>query len=210
MRSGTQAVKEGFDFRVFCIMLCLCLGVSMPPGAHASLVGSDDAEENYVLEPGDRLEIKIFPDDDYIKGGETEISTEGNVTLPLVGKIPVAGLTVIDAERAIAQVLDQDYLVNPEVVIAVQQFKTRSFVVLGMVNRPGTYSFPQGATRVTLLQAVSIAGGFSEIANIKKIKIVRQSSGEVLRANAEDIIGGRTADIELQPNDVVHVSESMF
>jgi polysaccharide export outer membrane protein len=173
-----------------------------------SLLG--DSEEEYYLQPGDSVKIDIFPADDYIKGGRMEVSSEGNVTIPLVGKIPVAGKTAVEAEREIAEILGRDYLVNPEVTIAVKRYVSRAFVVLGSVKKPGTYTFPEGATRFTLLQAISLAGGFSDVANIKKIKVMRKKTGDVIRANAENIIKGKDPDVELTVDDVIHVSESLF
>lgn len=168
--------------------------------------------QSYNLQAGDRLTVKIYPEDEYIKGGEMEVSTEGNVTLPLVGKIPVAGKTVANAQRDIADILSRDYLVDPEVVIEVLQYKQQTFVVLGQVRKPGTYEMPPGLTSITLLQAISIAGGFSDVANTKKIKIMRKSANntQTVTANAESIMAGKESDVEIEPNDIVHVYESLF
>lgn len=176
--------------------------------AEESSASSVDA--SYTLQPGDKLNIKIYPDDEYLKGGEAEVSTEGTITLPLIGKIPVSGKTVSEAEKIVSDTLDEGYLVNPQVVIEMLSYQASSFVVLGQVLKPGTYDFPPGAKKLTLLKAISLAGGFSDIANIKKIRIVRKSTGETMDANAEEIISGGASDIEIKPNDVVHVSESRF
>lgn len=166
--------------------------------------------KSYPLQPGDKISIKIYPEDEFIKGGETEVSSEGTVTLPLIGKVPVVQKTVQEAEHAVAALLEQDYLVDPQVVIEVLKYQSGNFVVLGQVMKPGTYTFKPGAMNVTLLEAISTAGGFSEIANIKKIKIRRKTTGEVLDVNAEEIISGRRPDLLINADDVVHVSESLF
>ena len=173
---------------------------------------SDRQDKSYQLQIGDHIHMKIYPEDEYFKDSDMEISSEGNITLPLVGKVEVAGKTIIEAEKILAKLLDADYLVNPEVVIRVQDYKKQSIVILGQVRKPGTYEFPPGESKMSLLQAVSLAGGFSEVANIKKIKIVRRAEGEnrVIRANAENIISGKEADIPLNPGDVISVSESLF
>lgn len=168
--------------------------------------------DDYLLQPGDRVNIKIYPEDAYLKGGEIDISSEGNITLPLAGRINVAGKKVAEAERKIADILDADYLVNPEVVVEVLEYKKQSFVVLGQVKKPGTYQFSAGSTHMTLLQAVSMAGGFSDIANVKKIKIIRGEGDKkkVIDADAEAMINGSESDIDLEAGDVIHVSESLF
>lgn len=174
-----------------------------------------EKDKDYVLQPGDRIKITIYPEDEIIRGTTMEVSSEGNITLPLAGKFNVAGKSAIDAEHEIAEVLDRDYLVNPEVVIEVSEKyaaeKEKTVVLLGQVKSPGSHPFPK-AGRFTLLQAIAVAGGFSDVANIKKIKIVRGGSekGEVLRANAEAIISGNAPDIELEDGDIINVAESIF
>lgn len=164
------------------------------------------------IEPGDKLMIKIYPEDAYVHGGEMDVTPEGNVTLPLVGKFKVGGKTINQASEDLREIIDRDYLVNPEVVIQVMGFKEQSFVVLGQVRKPGTYQFPPDDKKFTFLQAISMAGGFSEVANIKKVRIVRQEDGQrkIMRLNAEQIISGDEEDPQLTSGDVINVSESLF
>ena len=167
------------------------------------------------IEIGDKLRIKIYPEDEFIKSTDTEVSSEGSVTLPLLGKVNVQGLKTIDAVREIVQVLAADYLVNPVVVIEVAEEVTerekRSVAILGQVTKPGTYNFPP-EQKLTLLRVISMAGGFSDIANVKKIKVIRKENGKtrIVQANAESIIAGKDPDIELEPGDVINVGESFF
>lgn len=173
---------------------------------------TDKKRGDYRLQPGDKIFVKIYPEDQYIQGGDMEITPEGNITLPLMGKFNLKGKTVSEASSELQQIIDRDYLVNPEVVIEVKGFKEQSFVILGQVRKPGTYQFPPSERKFTFLQAVSMAGGFSEVANIKKVKIIRQSGGarKILRINAEKIVSGEDPDVDLQSGDVIHVSESLF
>ncbi len=202
------------------LFMCLMRNPALfagPQSADASLLASKkEVEKAYVLEAGDRIRVKIYPDDPFIRGGDMQISSDGNITLSLLGKVHVEGKPVNEVERLLSEKIDQDYIVSPEVVIEVLQFREKSVVLLGEVRKPGTYPFPQGATQMTLLEAVSLAGGFSDIANIKKVKIIRkraEGTGEVkeiLHANAEAIISGEQEDVPLESGDVVHVSESLF
>ncbi len=172
-------------------------------------------DKEYVLQKGDKIKITIYPEDTVIKGAAMEISSEGNITLPLVGKVEVAEKSAIEAQHAIAEILERDYLVNPEVVIEVaEKFATekdKAVVLLGQVKSPGSHPFPKNG-RFTLLQAIAVAGGFSDVANIKKIKIIRGGAekGKVIRANADSIISGTTPDIELEDGDIINVAESIF
>ncbi len=169
---------------------------------------------NYKIQPGDQLLIKIYPEDPYMHGGDVEVTPEGNITLPMIGKVNVSGKSINMLSDELQAVIDRDYLVNPEVVIQIKGFKEASFVILGQVRKPGTYDFPAGDKKFTFLQAVSMAGGFSEVANIKKVKIVRQDEvtkqRKILRLNAERIISGDEQDPQLESGDVINVAESLF
>lgn len=188
---------------------------SSPPSAPAPSEGPGGGKKAKRIQVEDRLRVKIYPEDEYIKGGEVEVSTEGTITLPLVGKITVQGRRVSEAEEEIARILQKDYLVSPVVVIEVMKRvsekdkKTAS--ILGQVHKPGSYEIPSDKG-MTLLELISQAGGFTEIANVKKIKIIRKEGGKAqgIHANAESIISGKDPDIELRPDDVVHVGESFF
>ncbi len=172
------------------------------------------ARKAHRLEVGDKLRIKIYPEDQYIKGGDTEVSGEGTVTLPLLGRIQVAGLPLTDAEREITRLLAEDYLVNPVVVIELLTGGAEGKLtvsVLGQVKKPGPVDYPVDK-KPTLLEVISMAGGFSEIANTKKIKVIRKTQGrtQVIHANAESIISGKDSDVEIEPDDIIHVGESFF
>lgn len=167
------------------------------------------------IEVGDHLIIKIYPEDSYIKGGEMEVSSEGTITLPLVGKVKVEGMQIVDAERELVRILAQDYLVDPVVVIEIKglggEKAKKSVSILGQVQKPGSYDIPP-REKLTLLRLISMAGGFTDVANVKKIKVIRKENTktQVIHANAEAIISGKKPDIELTEEDVVHVGESFF
>lgn len=166
------------------------------------------------LEVGDRLLIKIFPEDQFIKGGDMEVSSEGDITLPLIGKVKAEGKQATQVEKEVQDMLAKDYLVNPVVVIEVTRIvkrESRSVSILGQIQKPGTYEINPDS-KLTLLQLISMAGGFTDVANVKKIKIIRKQGDkiQVIRANAEAIISGSEPDIELMEQDVIHVGESFF
>ncbi len=208
--------------KIFSGVLVLMMALPMVLRAEEIPIGAADAAiktenekgsgDDYKLHAGDRIMVKIYPEDTYIHGGEVQLSPDGNITLPLIGKVKVVDKTTLEAARVIQVILDRDYLVDPEVVVEIMTYKEQSFVILGQVNKPGTYQIPVGSTEVTFLQAISLAGGFSDVANIKKVKIIRTENGQkkIIRVNAEAIISGKEEDQELKPGDVVHVSESMF
>ena len=169
-------------------------------------------QEEYRLKKGDRIKVTIYPEDEYVRGGEVLITDNGDIRIHTVGKVNVADKTVLEAEGLITEVL-RDYFVEPAVVIELLESKEMSIVILGQVRRPGTYPMPMGQNRFTLMEAIALAGGFSELANIKKITITtKDKEGNALRkkANADDILQGEEDDVELYPNDIVNVPESLF
>lgn len=169
-------------------------------------------DKKYVLRNGDRLNVAVFPEDEYIKGGEVTISEEGNIRISTAGKFTVAGKTIAETEAEILVVLEE-YFVDPEVTIEVLAAQEMTVVLLGEIKQPGTYPIPVGRSQFTLMEGIALGGGFSEIANIKKITITRKTeNGQNIRiqANAEAIIQGQEEDVDLQADDIVHVKESFF
>ena len=201
----------------FCVFGLILLAKFVTAAESTNVMSAHSADpvdkEGYSLQIGDRVKIKIFPADEYIKGGEYQIGPSGNINMPFLGRVKIDEMSLSEAAHHLAKIIDKDYIVNPEVVIEVsQQGIKRSFTILGQVRGPGTYDFPIDAKHFTLLKAISRGGGFSDVANIKKIKIIRVKDDEnqVMRINAEDIIKGKKEDILIFPEDTIHVSESFF
>ncbi|MBI4115780.1 MAG: polysaccharide export protein [Candidatus Omnitrophica bacterium] len=172
------------------------------------------SKEAYKIQIADKLKVKIYPEDEYIKGGDVEVSSEGTISLSLIGRVQVEGLNLIEAEKRIVEILAEDYFVNPVVIVELAdiQKNIKAVAILGQVAKPGSYEFPPGK-KLTLLQLISMAGGFTDVANASKLKVIRKEkdgSTRVIQANAQSIIAGKESDIELEPDDVIHVSESFF
>jgi len=171
-------------------------------------------DPDHQLQAGDKIKVTIYPIDEHLKGGEMQVSPDGNITFPLIGKYSIAGKTVLEASRELVKIINADYLVDPEVVIETLAVRHTSVAVsvLGSVKQPGNYDVVTKSKYVTLLQAILYAGGFSDVANIKKIKIIREANGETksIHVNAEHIINGDKRDVKLEEDDIVHVGESFF
>lgn len=166
---------------------------------------------DYVIQPSDLLSVQVFQEDDLKR--EVRVSQEYSVTLPLIGKVVLKGKTVHQAETMIRDLYDRDYLVNPQVTIVVTDYAKRSVNVLGSVGSPGVIVFPQ-EQGLTLLDAISRAGGFSRLADRKHVKITRTNAdgkAETFIINADDLIQGKSNNTWLLlVNDVVFVPESIL
>lgn len=163
-------------------------------------------EENYRLAPNDLLEVRIFQEPDL--DTKAPVSADGKIALPLVGEVSVGGRTVAEAVSLVKAAYRDGFLVNPQVGITVAEYGKRQFTVLGQVARPGVYIFPDGR-KLTLLEAIGMAGGYTRIASPSRITI-RRSGGEPVRVDGKKIASGEAASVEVRVGDIINVGESIF
>ena len=150
----------------------------------------------YVLGPGDKLKLTVFGETDL--SGDFTIDGAGFIRLPLVGEVRAAGYTSQQLEGAIAAILSPAYLKTPRLAVEVASY--RPFYIIGAVNRPGQYPY---VDHMNALNAIALAGGFTQAAVESVIFIRREGSNEEIEARAD-----RTTDI--RPGDVVKVHTTIF
>ncbi len=175
-----------------CGLLAACSAglANLPPLASA-------ASAEYLLQPGDELQVSVQNVSD--ASGTYVIDGNGSISLPLLQDVQVAGLSLRASERAIADgYLRRGLLNNP--VVSVQPATLRPFYVIGEVNNPGEHPYRQG---MTVLSAVSAAGGYTYRAHEGEVEIVRSVDGREVRARAG-------ADAVLMPGDHIRVHERWF
>ena len=143
---------------------------------------------------------------------KVRVSPDGVITFPLAGSVKVGGLDVPHAEAALTEQLKK-YLINPQVSVFIKEYGNKIIYVLGEVQRPGSYPIPTEA-RLSVLEAVTLAGGFTQYAAQDRTRIIRKKSGksETLTVEVSAITkrGDKSQDLSLEPNDVVFVPESLF
>jgi len=165
---------------------------------------------SYLLSANDLIKMSVFEENDL----ETtvRISSDGTVTFPLIGVVKVAGKTPQAAAGVIRDLYAKDYLVNPQVNLVVIEYAKRRFIILGQVQRPGTFDMPDRDS-VNLLQAVGMAGGYTRIADPGKITVKRNSNGKeaVIKINGKRMASGEeNSDFQVLPGDLITVGESLF
>ena len=166
-------------------------------------------ESDYVLVVGDVVELNVFREPDLTT--QATIARDGSVQLPLIREVQLAGLSIRDAREMLRQLYDKKFLVDPQVFLNVVKYAQRKFTIMGQVARPGSYEL-QGGERMDLLEAIGLDGGFTRIANRGRV-IIQRREGEgvtAIKANAKRMADGKEAPIEVQPGDVITVSESWF
>lgn len=173
----------------------------------SSISRSDD----YVLQPLDLLELKVFQEPTMDR--QVRMSRESVVSLPLIGRVVLDGLTIRAAEGLIRDLYDRDYLVNPQINLVVIEYARRTVNVLGSVASPGEIEFPR-EEGLNLMDAISRAGGFTRLADRRKIKLTRKlKSGKIENhiINGDDLIAGDSANQwRLETDDLIYVPERLL
>ncbi len=168
---------------------------------------------DYLLQPQDTLRVQVYQEDDINKQGEVSISQEFTIFLPLIGNINLKGKTARQAEVMIRDLYDKDYLVKPQVSVIVTKYAERSVNVFGAVNSAGRKLFPP-ERGLTILDAISLAGGHSRLADLKKVKLTRSTGdGDPITTtiNVDEIMkGGGKDSVRLNPDDVIFVGERLL
>lgn len=154
-------------------------------------------EEAYTLNAGDAIRIYVYGEPD-LTFPQLLIGPNGRISYPFLGDLTVAGKTADELQQILTDGLKPDYLVDPRISVSIVRY--RPFFVNGEVNRPGGVDFQPG---LTLRKAISLAGGFTERANRKKILLIADDDPE-RRERVVDL------DYRVQPGDILTVQDTFF
>ena len=132
-----------------------------PQAAASPKVATDDP--NYIIGPQDMLDINVWKEPDVSRS--VPVRPDGKISLPLVNDVQAAGLTPQQLANQISAGLTK-FMTNPQVTVIVSQINSQRIYVMGQVARVGAYQLIPG---MTVLQALSDAGGFNAFANVRKI-----------------------------------------
>ena len=169
------------------------------------------APAGYLLSPNDLIGVEVFGEDDLRTSGR--LNPEGNLSIPLLGSVQLAGLTLTQAAAKLTDLYGKDYLVNPKVNVTLAGFAKRRFTIMGQVNRPGSYEMPdESPGGIDLLEAVALAGGLTQYAAPQRTNVRRQTSNgeEILRVNAKRMAKGGHGAFRVLPGDTITIGESIF
>lgn len=178
---------------------CLMAGAALPVSA------AEGERSSGVIGYMDNVEIRVFREDDLTTRGQ--LSADGTITMPLIGAVRIQGLTTDQAASAIKRKLADGWLVKPEVSVSIEARIRKTVTVLGQAQRPGVFELPANR-KLTVVEAIGMAGGMTRIANAKKVTLKR--GGQVQVLNLKEITSGKGADIPLQDGDMITIPESLF
>jgi polysaccharide export outer membrane protein len=169
-------------------------------------------EESSTVGPGDVFALTIV--------GESNIPTEyqvrqdGNVMLPYLKSMHVEGMEPEQIEELIrTRLIGEKFLQDPIVIVRMRQYNSKHITILGQVARPGSFPFGTG---MTMIQAISMAGGFNSISRRGQVSLKRKlKKGDktvtrTVIVNVDSIIEGDAQDILLQAGDQIYVPERIF
>jgi len=149
----------------------------------ASVVPAPVDPKTYKVGAEDVLMVRVWREPEL--SGPQVVRPDGKFSLPLIGEVEAAGLTPVEISAAIIKTLEK-FIQRPEVLVSVQQVNSKRFYISGEVNRPGVFPL---VVPTTIMQALTMAGGFRDFANTKKIVIMRGT--ERIPFNYKDVIKGK-------------------
>lgn len=185
------------------ISMQACGGSRLPSSGAPEAAGNDTS-----LGAGDVFDVRVFGEEELT--GSYRVAQDGSIDFPLVGRLAVEGLEPTQiADLVTGRLRDGQFMMNPQVSVLVREYNSKRISVLGSVTRPGTFSMTAG---LTLVQAISLAGGFTSLASRNDIVVTRRVNGELRRYNvrADDVTEGRSDDFPLGAGDTIYVPERVF
>ena len=197
----------------FSLLLALCMGaqeaasrqhpqaITSAANELAKKVATQDP--SYVIGSQDMLDVSVWREPDFSR--TVPVRPDGKISLPLLNDMQAAGLTPSQLAAELTKSLNK-FVTNPQVTIIVTQINSQRFYILGEAARPGAYTL---IPEMTILQALSNAGGFTPYANSKKIYLLREENGkqQKLSFNYKDVVAGKRTEqnIVLKNGDTIVV-----
>ena len=160
--------------------------------------------ESYVIGAEDTISVYVWKEPDMSKS--VPVRPDGMISLPLIGEVKAAGYTPVQLQDVLADTMKK-YVSDPQVTVVVEKIASLSFNIVGEVNHPGYFPLTR---RMTVLDAIALAGGFKDFAKTTKVYVLRTAadgSQERLPFNYKQVIKGQNPqqNIELQPRDTIVV-----
>ena len=173
-----------------------------------SRASTEAGEDDTTLGPGDTFEVRVYGEEDL--SNKYRVAQDGTIDFPLIGRVEVAAREPTEVADMIASRLrDGEVLREPQVSVLVEEYNSKRISVMGAVSQSGTFAMRSG---LTVVQAISLAGGFTPLANRNGTVITRRVGGDLKRFNVrvEDMTRGEADDVLLRAGDIVYVPERLF
>jgi polysaccharide export outer membrane protein len=189
-----------------CSIFLLVLGCG--PKVDNSRVKLPDPVESTTLGPGDVFTLDMVGEQDLPR--DFQVASDGSVDFPYVHRLKVQGLEPQEVARVVRErLIAQRILIDPSVIVSVKEYNSKRVTVLGQVQKPGSFPLTPG---MTLVQAISNAGGLNAIGNGDRINLTRKDKqgATTVVLSFDSITDGQSPDIPLQAGDQIYVRERVF
>ncbi len=171
--------------------------------ATATAMRNSAQDPTYKIGPQDILKIDVWKEEQLTR--TVPVRPDGKITLPLLNDVQAVGLAPMELASEISEQLKK-YINNPQVTVSVTEINSRRVYVTGEVMKGGAFAL---LPHMTVLQALSSSGGFTQFARVKNIYVLRTENGKQVKLsfNYKEAVSGRNPaqNIELQPGDVIVV-----
>jgi protein involved in polysaccharide export with SLBB domain len=159
------------------------------------------------LGAGDVIEVRVYQEPEL--SGVYQVGRDGDVIFPLCKRVTLSGLSPNAAAEKFRACLAEGFMRDPQVSVLVKEYNSKKVFVFGEVQKPGTFVYEEG---MSIVQAVTIAGGFTKTASQNATSVTRQVNGQEvkMKVNVQDIALGKAPNFVLEPGDIVYVPESLF
>lgn len=187
--------------RSLLVALLLAICACFEPD-HSLIPPAQPVEITSGLTAGDVFEVRVSGQEEL--GGTFQVQEDGTIVVPLLGPIDVNGKTKAEVAQLLQQRFGDGYLRDPHITVVMTERENLEVSVHGQVQRPGTFPFVE---KLTLVQAISEAGGLNELGHSRRIKLTRKGPNGVgtYDVSLKAISEGREPDILLQPGDIIFV-----
>jgi polysaccharide export outer membrane protein len=183
----------------------LSQGTALPAPDTTTASGAYEGGTDYRIGAQDLLEISVFGIDDLSR--TVRVNSNGQISLPLIGGVMAGGMTIPELEKAIGTKLENGYLQNPQVSVFVKEFTSQRVTLEGSLAKPGIYPI---TGKTTLLQAIAMAQGVDEMADLGGVILFRQVDGKRMGAvfDLRKVRDGSSPDPQVFGDDVIVVEQS--
>ncbi|MGF1522037.1 MAG: SLBB domain-containing protein [Leptolyngbyaceae cyanobacterium] len=172
---------------------------------------AEPTADRYILDAGDRIYVEVFNVPDYSR--EYQILTDGTLSMPLIGSVPMRGLTLAQASESLTERYRQ-FIQAPAISVELIAARPIQIAIAGEVSRPGVYTIPPEVdpSTVTVTEVIQMAGGITQSANIRAIEVYSSQSSELSEQESRNAdlwtlltTGDITQDLQLQDGDTVYL-----
>ena len=172
----------------FLVIITLFLGVlgtgsvadAQPVGVSPAAPVAEPPQDDYVINVQDSVNVTVWENADLT--GKFIVQPDGAITLPLVGRVKAAGLSLRGFEMQLTRALADGFLIEPRVAVTLDSHRGRRIFIFGAVSNPGAYALPEGQTLIEAL----VRAGYASASQVVVVRPTRPSSGPTLPENAGD------------------------